>query len=76
MHRTKVLTHYGAKCSCCNESRDQFLSIDHVNGGGSKHRKSVHQHIWHWLIKNNYPDGFRVLCFNCNCALGFYGKCH
>lgn len=28
-----------------------------------------------WLRRNNYPNGFQVLCHNCNMAKGFYGKC-
>ena len=28
-----------------------------------------------WMIKNNFPKGFQVLCHNCNLAKGFYGKC-
>ena len=28
-----------------------------------------------WIIKNNFPEGFKILCHNCNNAKGFYGKC-
>ena len=28
-----------------------------------------------WIIRNDYPDDFRVLCWNCNQAIGFYGRC-
>ena len=27
--------------------------------------------IYSWLIRNNYPEGFQVLCYNCN-----LGKAH
>jgi hypothetical protein len=27
------------------------------------------------LIKNNFPDGFQVLCHNCNMSIGLYGYC-
>jgi hypothetical protein len=28
-----------------------------------------------WLIREKLPDGFRVLCHNCNQAIGYYGVC-
>lgn len=28
-----------------------------------------------WCRRNGYPKGFRVLCHNCNMAIGFYGYC-
>src|SRR5688572_6031846 len=31
----------GAVCKCCGETRTEFLSIDHVQGGGGKHRKEI-----------------------------------
>lgn len=76
--RRSVLDHYGGKCACCGESHYEFLAIDHVNGGGLKHRKSLkHQStcMAAWLIRNGLPEGFRVLCHNCNNARGFYGYC-
>lgn len=63
-------------CECCGESHWEFLTIDHIYGNGSKHKREIkRRNIYPWLIKNNFPEGFRVLCFNCNCSLGFYGKC-
>jgi hypothetical protein len=62
-------------CECCGESHVEFLTIDHINGNGSKHRLKTGPHIYRWLIKNDFPVGYRVLCFNCNCALGHAGYC-
>ena len=74
--KLEVLSHYGSKCACCGESRLEFLCMDHINGGGSKHRKSrKFSTIYRWLLSNNYPPGFRVLCHNCNMSLGLYGYC-
>ncbi len=58
----------GPSCSCCKEKQLQFLIIDHIDGGGTKHRKSMKSGsaIYTWLKKNGYPSGFRVLCHNCN----------
>lgn len=66
-----VFDHYGNECACCGESTPQFLVIDHVNGGGSKHRlklpgNGLGAYIHIWLIKNNFPPGFQLLCWNCN----------
>ena len=74
--RLTCLEHYGNKCDCCGETKYEFLSIDHINGNGSKHRKSIGRaSMYHWLIKNNFPSGFRLLCHNCNQAMGIYGYC-
>ena len=77
--RRVAISHYGGSCACCGENKIEFLAIDHINGGGNKHRKSItgrgSLNISQWLKKHNYPDGFRILCHNCNMAIGFYGKC-
>ena len=63
-------------CACCGESHLEFLTIDHMNGDGAVHRKQIHcRNINYWLRKNNYPGGFRILCFNCNWAFGHFGYC-
>jgi hypothetical protein len=36
-----VFNHYGKVCACCGESNPIFLSIDHIGGGGTKHRHKV-----------------------------------
>jgi hypothetical protein len=64
-NRQAVLDHYGRVCACCGEKNEMFLVIDHVNGGGNQHRKEV-GNVNAWLIKNNFPAGFQVLCMNCN----------
>ena len=74
-NRDRVLAHYGGRCVCCGEERREFLAIDHINGGGGKHIKSIKMPLTEWLIKNGMPEGFRVLCHNCNMARGFYGTC-
>jgi hypothetical protein len=61
-----VFNHYGKVCACCGESNPIFLSIDHINGGGTKQRKSGERKICVWLFRNNFPSGFQTLCFNCN----------
>ena len=66
-----VLTHYGnGKCACtiCGESRLACLSIDHIHGGGNKHRRLLKlsgRTFYSWLTRNNYPKGYQTLCMNC-----------
>ena len=65
--REKVIEFYGNVCACCGEENEMFLSIDHINGNGRKHRKEIGSNaIYRWLIRNKFPDGYRVLCMNCN----------
>jgi len=77
--RIEVLTHYGGnppKCACCGEKEIKFLTIDHIGNDGNKHRKELKtRSIVRWIRNNNYPKGFQVLCWNCNCAKGLWGKC-
>lgn len=75
-----VVDHYGEKCQCCGETNLLFLTIDHIQNDGALQRKTVVQggiKFYAFLRKNNYPDKdkYRVLCFNCNCAIGAYGFC-
>lgn len=69
-----VIEHYSnndPKCACCGTRFFDFLTLDHINGGGREHRrqfKSPGSHTIHaWIVKNNFPSGFRILCYNCNC---------
>jgi hypothetical protein len=76
-HKIKVISHYSnGTMECANpfgEHKEPYktmdaLSIDHINGGGTKHRLNRmygHSGSYYWYIKNNYPEGFQVLCMNC-----------
>jgi hypothetical protein len=69
------------KCTCCGETYIEFLSIDHINNDAPKQKKEFklqghpYSYLYTWLIKNNFPEGFQVLCMNCNFAKGKYGYC-
>lgn len=77
--KQQVVVAYGGKCACCQEKQLEFLTIDHIDGNGRQHRREIGvsggSAFYRWLKKNNYPDGFRVLCYNCNCAIGHWGYC-
>ncbi len=68
-----VFDRLGRECECCKESNVAFLCVDHVNNNGSTHRKEIRNisfGIYNWLIKNDFPPGFQVLCHNCNFSKG------
>lgn len=77
--RAKVFAHYGNKCQCCGEHRPEFLTIDHINNDGASHRRKIKSSggtgFYCWVVKNGFPDFLQVLCWNCNCAKGFHGRC-
>jgi len=59
-------------CFCCGENDIRFLTLDHVNNDGSKHRALLGckpgSKMAFKLIKLNFPTDFpiQVACFNCN----------
>ena len=87
-HYSKALSNSDIPCCrCCGEdSHTHFLALDHIAG-----RKEMDSEpelvklgyssslmlgtLQTWIIKNNFPKGFQILCHNCNSAKGFYGKC-
>ena len=63
------------ECACCREKGIKFLSIDHINNDGAKHRREIGGNLCLWILKNSFPPGFQILCYNCNFSKGIYGKC-
>jgi DNA-directed RNA polymerase subunit RPC12/RpoP len=75
-YRNAALRHYGGRCACCGEDNWRFLAIDHIDGGGGQHRREVGTlSMARWLVQQGFPEGFRLLCHNCNHARGAYGFC-
>jgi hypothetical protein len=73
-NRAIVINHYGGRCVFCGNTNLNHLTIDHINNDGAKHRKTVRgSRIYVWLIKNNFPSGFQVLCWNHNAEKQYYG---
>lgn len=60
----------GYICRCCGEIEVCFLSVDHINNDGYKFRlgnkSQSSDKLYRWIIKNNYPEEFQILCHNCN----------
>ena len=82
-HRVRwaVINHYSngnTCCACCGERTPEFLCLDHIEGGGTLHRKitgATGSALYHRLERLGFPPGFQILCSNCNAAKGHYGKC-
>lgn len=72
-----VMQHYGGKCTCCGIDDIRFLNIDHIYGGGNKHRRDIGRSsgtgFYYWIRVNNYPEDFQVLCYNCNFGRAKHG---
>ena len=70
--KLEIIAHYGGKCEWpegCKVIDPDMLTLDHINGEGSKHRKEIGgggHRIYRWLIQNKFPSGFRLLCSNHN----------
>ena len=82
--RREVLLHYSnsidIQCICCETKVMDFLTLDHIDGGGRQHRKnttnstvnylhSLHEQTGKWL------EGFQVMCMNCNWYKHLNGEC-
>jgi len=68
-YKLKIYSNYSDYCVCCGEEDIRFLTLDHIEENGSAHRKELKKQkttIYGWLVKNNFPEGFQILCYNCN----------
>lgn len=73
-----VLIAYGGHCACCGENQYEFLSLDHKNNDGAAHRRTLKtrsEGVYRQVRQQGYPEGFQVLCMNCNFAKGMHGAC-
>ncbi len=75
--KKQVYDHYKRRCTCCGETEEIFLSVDHINEDGAEQRRIVGngrkrwgggEATYTWIIRHNFPDTFQILCINCNWA--------
>jgi len=70
--KLEVFIHYSCnppKCKICGNNDMRVLTIDHIEGGGSKHRKRINRwgiNFYKYLRDKKFPEGYQVLCRNCN----------
>ncbi len=78
LKKDKVYNAYGGyKCSCCGETNEKFLTIDHINNNGARDREEMRKEgrdLYTYIIKNSFPSDLQILCMNCNWAKR-YGAC-
>jgi len=77
--RDEFLKEYGGKCTCCGIAERSFLTLEHINHDGKKHRKDTWGNSTTLLLdlkKRGWPkDGFTIFCWNCNMATRFGQAC-
>lgn len=68
--REGIIKYYGAACSCCKQTNPDLLTVDHINNDGYAERKKPGmaggEQFYRNLRDQGYPDGYRLLCWNCN----------
>lgn len=79
--KTEVLAKYGGVCTCCGETREAFLTIDHVNRDGAAERRELYgtqsgsSYSFYLKLKREpRSNRYQVLCYNCNHA-SYHGVC-
>lgn len=74
--RATIFRRYGEMCACCSST--ERLTIDHPNGDGGEHRRTIGKsgkHFYQWLLSMYLPPGYQVLCFPCNQSKGTTPHC-
>ena len=64
------------KCSQCNCDIYEVLDIDHIENDGNKERKNIKCTLsfYQYIIKNNFPKKYQILCKNCNWLKFYHSK--
>lgn len=78
IRKNEAIEKMGGKCACCGETERIFLCLDHIKGGGRReYAKAGGRHgAWKRAIAEGLPpEKYRLLCWNCNSALGMHGFC-
>ncbi len=74
--KAEVFAAYGGSvCACCGLKGIDFLTLDHIHNNGAEEREKLMGSrsiaglsFYRKLKKLGFPDGYQVLCFNCNCG--------
>jgi len=72
--KKETFSHYSKEkieCASCGYNKNiNALQLDHIQGNGNRSRKKLGRGGWAYyrkLQQANYPEGYQVLCANCNC---------
>lgn len=67
-----ILERYGKECAICGFDDIRALQLDHIEDNGSQERKELGGQkfsgvkFYRYLIKQDLPNGYQILCANCN----------
>lgn len=74
--KTEVLSRYSNGeiiCKNCGFKDERALQLDHIFNNGAEERREIFGDrtcagttFYRWIRQQNYPDGYQVLCANCN----------
>ena len=70
--KQQILERYGRSCAWCGFTDIRALQLDHINDNGAEDRKNLvggnygGAEFYRKLIKAGLPDGYQILCANCN----------
>lgn len=77
--RLSAIAAYGGVCECCGESRYDMLTFDHKEKTYYKDKirgVALTYDVLRTVEQLGNPNTkYRLLCWNCNMATGFYGYC-
>ncbi len=64
----RIIRALGEKCVRCGFDNILALQIDHVNGGGTQHRKSFANNTAYlkYVLEHADSGEYQILCSNCN----------
>jgi hypothetical protein len=63
-----VIKAFGARCQCCGFRDRRILEPAHITGACNPRCCQKHGQgtaFYQWLVDNNFPKGFGLLCPNC-----------
>lgn len=74
--RQAIIIVLGGKCSKCPVSDPFMLHVDHVHGGGTRHRKRVGSgpNYYRSILQQVCTGRFRLLCANCDRKTQFFAR--
>jgi len=74
--RDAVFDHYGRVCACPGCGATDDLTIDHIAGGGTRHRQEqAGMWLYRWIVVNGFPAGLQTMCRACNLAKSRNAAC-
>jgi len=72
-NRKTVINHYGGSVPVAEKPlMSSYQSTTFITW--NEERKQYKSQMWKSIIKRGFPEGFQILCYNCNNARAYYGN--